>query len=180
MFIARLARVLGAALAVVALSGRARAADPKPPQQLDDLKPLLGNWKCAGRQLAHAELGAEHVVAATLQVKPEADGFWRAFTYEEKKGKDGRGLKVFGVMGWDAQAKRFTRTAFSSVGTSETAISTGWTGQTMVWTGEIVGPTSRYPYRVVFTKRSDKEISQVVELNSSGLWSPFSDVHCNR
>jgi hypothetical protein len=164
----------------LALPGLALAAEPKPAPQLDDLKFFVGNWKCAGRQLGHAEFGAEHVIAATMQIRAEGDGFWREFVYEEKKTKEARGMKVTGFIGWDTTNKRLMLTAFNNFGATETATSQGWTGQVIVWTGEMIGQSIRYPLRLTLTRRNDKEWSQVIELSTQGLWQPFSDMHCNK
>jgi hypothetical protein len=175
-------RRVGAVLTLLALalSWPARAAEPKPAPQLDDLKFFVGSWKCAGRQLGHAEFGAEHVIAATMQVRAEGDGFWREFVYEEKKAKDARGMRVTRYVGWDNTGKRLTLTAFNNFGATETATTQGWTGQVMVWMGEVIGQNARYPMRLTLTRRSDKEWSQVIELSAQGLWQPFSDMHCNK
>ena len=169
-------------LALPALAQEKAAAPPaapRPAPQLEQLKMFLGNWKCAGKQLATPMFGPEHSFAASASAKPEADGFWQQFTYEEKKAKDHPGLRLLGLWGYDVAGKRFIRAAASSQGGWDSATSIGFVGDKMVWTGDLSGPTGRMPFRQTFTKKNDKEWSFKFELNLQGSWVPLSEVACN-
>lgn len=155
-----------------------KPAPPKPAAQLDQLKLFLGNWKCTGKQLATPMFGPEHAFTASAAAKLEADGFWQQFTYEEKKAKDHPGLKLTGLWGYDQGGKRFVRAAGSSQGGWDSATSVGWSGDKMVWTGDLSGPTGRMPFRQTFTRKGDKEWSFRFELNAQGSWVPLTEVSC--
>jgi hypothetical protein len=156
----------------------AAAAAPKPAAQLDQLKLFLGNWKCTGKQLATPMFGPEHAFTATAFAKPEVDGFWQQFSYEEKKTKEHRGLKVLGLWGYDVAGKRFIRSAGGNDGSWDSATSVGFVGDKMTWTGDMSGPAGRMPFRQAFVKKNDKEWTFRLELNVQGNWVPLSDVAC--
>jgi hypothetical protein len=153
---------------------------PKPAAQLEQLKPFLGAWKCTGRQLATPMFGPEHAFTGSAAAKPEVDGFWQQFVYEEKRSKEHPGLKLVGLWGYDAGGKRFIRAAGSSQGGWDSASSVGWNGDKMVWTGELSSPKGRMPFRQTFTKKGEKEWSFRLELNPAGTWIPLSEVSCKR
>jgi hypothetical protein len=158
---------------------------PAPAAQLEQLKMFLGNWKCAGKQLATPMFGPEHTFTGAASSKVEVDGFWHQFTYEEKKAKDHLGLRLLGLWGYDTGGKRFIRAAGSSQGAWESASSVGWSGDNMVWTGDLSTPHGRMPFRQTFTRKggpkaSDKEWSFRLELNPQGTWIPLSEVTCTK
>ena len=151
---------------------------PKPPAQLDQLKSFLGNWKCAGKQMATPMYGPEHAITGSASSKLEVDGFWQQITYEEKKSKEHPGLRLVGLWGYDLGGKRFIRAFGSSMGGWDSATSVGFNGDKMVWTGDLSSPAGRMPFRQTFTKKGDKEWSFRLELNPQGSWIPLSDVTC--
>jgi hypothetical protein len=151
---------------------------PKPAPQLEQLKFFLGNWKCAGKQLATPMYGPEHPFTGTASAKLESDGFWQQITYEEKKTPQHPGLKLVGLWGYDLGGKRFIRAFGSSMGGWDSATSVGFNADKMVWTGDLSSPAGRMPFRQTFTKKSDKEWSFRLELNVQGTWVPLSEVTC--
>jgi hypothetical protein len=153
-------------------------APPRPAPQLDQLKLFLGNWKCAGKQLATPMFGPEHAITGTASARLEADGFWQQVTYEETKTKDHPGLKLVGLWGYDSAGKRFIRAFGGSMGEWDSATSVGFNADKMVWTGDLSGPMGRMPFRQTFTKKSDKEWSFRFEVNAQGNWVPSSEVTC--
>lgn len=158
--------------------GESSAAVARPPAPLEQLKLFLGTWKCAGKQLATPMFGPEHTFSAAVSARPEADGFWQQFTYEEKRSNEHRGLKMVGLWGYDVGGKRFIRAAASNESEWDSATSVGWSGGKMVWTGDLSGPRGRMPFRQIFTKKGDKEWSFHLELNVQGAWVPLHEVTC--
>jgi hypothetical protein len=153
-------------------------AAPKPPAQLDQLKVFLGNWKCTGKQLATPMFGPEHTFTGSASARPEVDGFWQQFTYEEKKSKEHPGVKIVGLWGYDVGGKRFIRAGASNESDWDSATSVGFNGDKMVWTGDLSSPHGRMPFRQTFTKKGDKEWSFRLELNTQGTWVPLTEVAC--
>jgi hypothetical protein len=174
--------IIGLGLALQALPAAAQdkadKAPPRPAPQLEQLKLFVGNWKCAGKQLPSPMFGPEHAFTGAASAKPEVDGFWQQFSYEEKKSKEHPGLKLSGFWGYDTAGKRFIRGAGSNQGGWDSATSVGWNGDKMVWTGDLSGPAGRMPFRQTFTRKGDKEWSFRLELNLQGQWVPLTDVTC--
>jgi hypothetical protein len=173
-------------------------ADPKPPvpkpaPELEAFKVFLGRWRCDGKMFASPLALTEHGVTGTAEGKPEADGFWQSFTYEEKKTKEHPGLKLKGLWGFDQGVKRFVRAAVGNHGEWDTGSSTGWEGNKLVWTGELSSQFGRIPYRHTFTTKADvananrpdklsaREWTHALELRlPDGRWVPAQEVTCKR
>jgi hypothetical protein len=154
---------------------------PKPAPELDQLKFLLGKWRCEGKQFASPVFGPEHSFKATAENKPDVDGFWNHFTYEEKKSKEHHGFKVHGLWGWDQGNKQLVRAGASSDGNWDSGTSPGLDGDKMVWTGEFSGPQGKMAFKHTFTKKGDKEWNHFLELKDpTGKWNPTEDVTCKR
>jgi len=154
---------------------------PKPAPELDTFKLFLGKWKCEGKAFASPMSPTEHPVKGSAEGKPEADGFWQMFTYEEKKSKEHPGLKVKGLWGYDQGAKRYVRAAAGNHGEWDTASAPGWEGDNLVWTGELSGPMGRVAFHHRFTKKSDKEWVHFLELRApDGKWIPAEEITCKK
>jgi hypothetical protein len=153
---------------------------PKPAAELDSFKVFVGKWKCSGKMFA-GPFGPEHPFTASAEVAFVSDNFWQTFKYEEKKSKEHRGLKVLGIWGYDAGAKRFVRAGGGNEGTWDTASATGWEGDKLTWTGEFSGPLGRMPFHQTFTKTGDKTFTYAVEVRTpDGKWAPYDEVSCKK
>jgi hypothetical protein len=154
---------------------------PKPAQELETFKFFLGKWKCDGKAFAGPMSPTEHAVKGSAEAKLVVDKFWQSFTYEEKKTKEHPGLMVNGFWGFDQGAKRYVRAAVANHGEWDTASAPGWEGDKLVWTGELSGPMGRLLFYHMFTKKSDKEWTHVLEGRMpDGKWIPLEDVTCKK
>jgi hypothetical protein len=172
-----------AAAATASAKAPAAPATPalKPAPELDQLKFLMGRWRCDGKQFGSPLFGPEHAFKATAESKPAVDNFWDQYTYEEKKSKDHHGVKVSGFWGWDQGAKKLVRVGASNAGDWDVGSAPGLEGDKIVWTGDFSGAAGRMGYRHTFTKKSDKEWSHVLEIKDpSGKFIPVSEVDCKR
>jgi len=153
----------------------------KPAPELDQLKFLMGRWRCDGKQFGSPLFGPEHTFKATAENKPAVDNFWDLYTYEEKKSKEHHGVKVQGFWGWDQGAKKLVRVGASNAGDWDVGSAPGLEGDKIVWTGDFSGAAGRMGYRHTFTKKSDKEWSHTLEIKDpSGKFVPVSEVDCKR
>ena len=153
----------------------------KPAPELDQLKFLMGRWRCDGKQFGSPLFGPEHAFKATAENKPAVDNFWDQYTYEEKKSKEHHGVKVSGFWGWDQGAKKLVRVGASNAGDWDVGSAPGLEGDKIVWTGDFSGAAGRMGYRHTFTKKSDKEWSHTLEIKDpSGKFVPVSEVDCKR
>jgi hypothetical protein len=154
---------------------------PKPAPELDQLKFLLGKWRCDGKQFANPMFGPEHTFKATAESKAASDGFWNQFTYEEKKSKEHHGFKTTGLWGWDQGSKRLVRAAAANSGDWDLGSAPGLEGDKIVWTGDFSGPIGHLGYRHTFVKKSDKEWGFTLEVKDpTGKLTPTSEISCKR
>ena len=160
----------------------------KPAAELDQLKFLRGRWQCTGKQMASAMFGPEHRFTAVAEAKAAVDGFWDQFNYEERRTKEHRGFKAQGLWGWDQNAKHLIRVGATSAGDWDYGSSPGLDGDKIVWTGDLTGPLGRTGYRQTIAKKSEREISLVLELKEppgpsggpAGKYAPINEVDCKR
>jgi len=174
---------MAAPVAAPAAAPAAAAVMPpaKPAPELDQLKFLMGKWRCDGKQFGSPLFGPEHTFKATAENKSAVDNFWDQYTYEEKKSKDHHGVKVSGFWGWDQGAKKLVRVGASNAGDWDVGSAPGLEGDKIVWTGDFSGAAGRMGYRHTFTKKSDKEWSHTLEIKDpSGKLVPVSEVDCKR
>jgi len=170
-----------AAPAAPAATPPAMPPAPKPAAELDQLKFLVGKWKCDGKQMATPMMGPEHMFKASADAKMDIDNFWQTWTYEEKKSKEHPGLKVHGMWGWDAGHKRFVRAGADNMGGWDEGTAPGLEGDKLVWSGEFSGPMGAMSYHHTFTKKSDKEWSYLLEIKGpDGKFMPVSEVTCKK
>ncbi len=170
--------------APAAAAPAAPATPPGPPKvaaEMDQLKFLVGKWKCEGKQFASPMSGPEHAFKGTAEAKVEGNGHWQSFTYEEKKSKEHMGLKVRGLWGWDAANKHFVRAAGDDFGNWDSATSPAMQGDKFVWTGEFTGTMGKMSFHHTFTKKSDKEWSHALEVKTpDGKWAPAEEATCKK
>lgn len=153
----------------------------KPAPELEQLKFLMGRWRCEGKQLASPTFGPEHTFKATAENKPAVDGFWDQYTYEEKKSKEHHPVKVQGFWGWDQGSKKLVRVGASNAGDWDEGSAPGLEGDKIVWTGEFSGPAGRMAYRHTFTKKTDREWMHTLEIKDpTGKFETVTEVDCKK
>jgi hypothetical protein len=160
-------------------AGTQPRAAPRPAAEMEQLKFLLGKWRCEGKAFVSAA-GPEHTFKAAAEAKLDGGGHWQTFTYEEKRSKEHPDLVIHGTWGWDAANKRFVRAAADDHGAWDSATSPGLQGDKLVWTGELSGPLGKVPFRQSFIK-ADKQWSFAIEVKAAdGKWAPWNEVTCRR
>jgi hypothetical protein len=153
---------------------------PKPAPELDQLKFLVGKWKCDGKQFA-TPMGPEHAIKGSADAKMDLNNFWQVWTYEEKKTKEHMGNKVKGMWGWDGAQKKFVRAGADDHGGWDSATAPGFEGDKIVWTGDFTGSMGRMPFHHTFTKKSDKEWTHLLEVKMpDGKFAPIEEVTCKK
>lgn len=156
---------------------------PPPPaaELAAGLKALEGKWKCAGEQ-KQTDFGPAHPVKATMTTKSDLGGHWYMMRYEEQKSKDSPNPYMMNAtIGFDPTKKQFVRTDLDNTGSFYHATSTGWSGDKMVFTGELLAGGRKVPLRDTLTKKSDKEIVTLVELGGKdGAWTTLVEQTCKK
>jgi len=144
---------------------------PKPPAELDALKPFVGTWRCTGTGTNPMDKSEYHYTAK-LSVKPELQNFWYAANYVQDKAKEGvPGFTGRGYMGYAAGQKKYLFAGFDTMGGSIRFTSAGPSGNTIEWTGEMdMGPMGNVPSKFTFT--ADKnQMTFIAESNGKKLFT---------
>jgi len=151
-----------------------------PAAELVQLKFLLGTWRCQGQAPASA-LGAERKYLALAQVSPVLDGAWYQIDYEQRGGRENpTPQKVLMHWGYDSGTKQFVRSAHSNYGTWDSAESSGWTNDTLIWTGETGGLGGKFNFKNTVVKKSDKEVTLTSEIKVGNQWLTASVDNCRK
>lgn len=165
-----------AVLLLVASSSLAQA--PKPAPEMSQLKYFSGSWTCSGDAPA-SPFGPAHKTETSMMLKLDLDGFWYDGMVSEKKtASNTQPMKGMVHLGYDATGKKYAMVWVDNFGTWATEMSTGWQGDTMVWTGDQMVMGEKTGSRDTFVKKSDNEYTHKFELNMKGQWSPIVDETC--
>jgi hypothetical protein len=155
-------------------------ARPTPAPELRELAALEGSWRCAGTTPA-GPFGPEQSTKATLKVKKDLGDFWYAVDYEQKKTKHGPPpMTARGFLGYDTAAKKLVRTGADNLGGGVSATASGWEGAKLVFTGELAAMGQRFPFREIYSKKSEREIGVLGELKMGKDWITLGNDDCRR
>jgi hypothetical protein len=123
------------------------------------LRPLLGEWRCAG--------------GASWSFTPDLGG---AFVEQRYREKD---YLLKGEIGWDEEAERLTADAAASDGTSETGSAGNWDGDELTFFGVIRDGERRVNFRRTF-RTTPGGIEWRLELQQDGEFKPALHATCTR
>ena len=140
------------------------ATPPAPaPELKQNLDVFAGKWSCTGRQEA-SPMGPAHATKSKKEANWDLGGYWLSFREDGMKTKEDpmpKQARVF--LGFDATTKRLTGNGFFPGGGAVTAWSSGWDGNKMVWTGDMMMGGQKTAVRHIFEKVSDTEMHDVIE-----------------
>src|SRR5262249_19705712 len=99
---------------------------PKPADQLQQLKAMIGTWKCEGKFTMGGKTMTEK---STAKFAWDLDNFFVEGTFESPKSKENpRGYRGKATYGWDG--KQFVEMTHDNMGGVGMATSQGWVGDT--------------------------------------------------
>jgi Protein of unknown function (DUF1579) len=152
----------------------------KPDPMVRQLDYFAGAWQCSGIAYANPMM-PEHPTRAEVTAQWGLNGYWLPFTYAEKKtGANPMPFTVSGFMGYDAQTKQLVIGAVDSMGGYSTASSSGWNGDSMIFTGPWHMITMTTTGRDTFTKKSDREFTHSSEIQMERKWVKVGEETCKR
>jgi hypothetical protein len=126
---------------------------------LSGLRPLLGEWRCAG--------------GASWSFTSDLGG---AFVEQRYREKD---YLLKGEIGWDEEGERLTSEAAASDGTSETGSAGNWDGDELTFSGVLRDGDRRVSFRRVF-RTTPGGITFRLELQQDGEFTPALQADCTR
>jgi hypothetical protein len=154
---------------------------PKPAAQLSQLRYFEGDWTCTGKAFA-TPLSAEHPTRAHVHIKNQLGGFWDHSRYQENRTSENTSpYEVAALWGYDEAGKQFIAGFVDNMGAFGKATSTGWSGETFIFTGETNMGGQKMPQRDTFTKTSGGGLSHRGEIgNPDGTWLKTDEETCRK
>lgn len=168
---------------ILVLAAFAAVADnhsETPDPMLKQLDYFTGKWQCSGTAYANP-MTPEHATQAEVNAKWDLNGNWVPFSYSEKKTAANPTPFTFtGFFGYDKEIKKFVVGGVDNMGGYSTLASDGWSGDSMIFTGpwHMNGMTANS--RDVFTKKGDREMTHVGEIEMNGKWTKMSMETCRK
>jgi len=156
----RIVRVIGV-LAGMLVGGTALAQEaasgmmPKPAAELQQLKGLIGNWKCDGKMGMN---GHEMSAKSTYKVAWELDNFWLVAHLEGAKSKEmPTGFRGVDYYNYEPAAKQFVMMSFDNAGGWSMMTSKGWDGDKMAWVGRAEMMGAEFESKLTVTRKGENE-----------------------
>jgi pyruvate/2-oxoglutarate dehydrogenase complex dihydrolipoamide acyltransferase (E2) component len=158
-------------------------APPKPDPQVDALfKGWEGNWKCDTTFAANSMgPGApEMKVKSEVKIKKQPGGFWYKGDYSIKKSKAMPGMNGTFLFGYDPGLKAPVTINYDDMGGYATGTAAGATADKLQFTGEGHMAGMKMKTRETMTKKSDKEIEHVYEMDMGKGFQPMGTDVCKK
>jgi len=144
---------------------------PKPPPELEQLRPLEGSWNC-DVSLPAGAMGpgsAAQSFKAKMSTKKGLDGFWYVMDYAERKTKAHPiAIKAHGTMGYDTLNKKFIMIGADNLGGWMTETGAGWDGDQIVFSGEGVMMGQKAASRDTIVNTGPGELTWTTEMKTGG------------
>ena len=155
-----------------AAPAKPEAAPPmemKPAAEMEQLKGMVGSWKCSGKVTA---MGQEQPSESTMKTAFDMDNYWVMSNMAEKKKAKGPAYKSHDMITYDASQKAFVRFGVDNMGGWSMATSKGWNGDKMEWTGGSKMMGQEFKMTDVITKAADGKSFAVSGFLAAGADKP--------
>jgi hypothetical protein len=140
---------------------------PKPAPELDQLKDLVGNWKCDGKMGINGK--EQPMKSTTYKAAWEMNNFWVVGHIDRAKTKDAPAYHGVDYYTFDPATKMLVMTSFDNMGAWGTSTSKGFEGDKQEWSGKVHMMGAELDSKSTLTKKSDKEIHITGTTSGSGL-----------
>jgi len=154
----------------------ASAAPPKPPAEMEQLKPIFaGTSECKGKNFA-SQFGPEHATRLTFTGSLELDGFWYVVQGAEKKTEANPTPGKFrAAFGYDPAAKKFVSIGIDNVGGR-------WMGTADTVSADKAVFTNTYTFNGTDLSVRDTYMptGHVGEIQSGGEWKKADEESCTK
>ena len=162
----------------IAADQPAAPAAVKPAPEMAKLKPFEGRWECTG-QMDASPFGPAHKTATRVTAHSDLGGFWLSGRVVEKKTAESP-MPIEGMFHetWDPGAKQYLMLWVDNTGAWAQQTSPGWSGATIVFTGDGWGGGQKFGMRDIFTFSGPGEMAHGMEVNATGQWAPMGRETC--
>ncbi len=151
--------------------------EPKPAPELQELKGMIGSWKCDGKGTAGTET---FPMKGTAKFTWDYGNFFVVASIVGPKSKDmPAGYKETDIYGYDPVAKQFVMNGFDSMGGMTSMTSKGWEGDSQTWTGKYKIAGHDMDSKLTVTRKGDKEV-HLAGTETGGGMTVTVDQTCKR
>ncbi|HEX8170606.1 MAG TPA: DUF1579 family protein [Thermoanaerobaculia bacterium] len=156
------------------------AAFAAPAANVQPVAWFAGHWQCSGIAYANP-MAPEHPTRATVNAQWTMDGHWLRFDYAEiKTPRNPMPFAVTGFFGYDPELKQFVIGSVDNMGGYSTSGSSGWDGDSIVFTGPWHMGTMTATGRDTFTKMGANKMTHTAEIQQNGNWMKAGQETCTR
>jgi hypothetical protein len=149
--------------------------EPKPAEQLQQLKGMVGSWHCEGKFTMGGQTMA---MKSTAKFAWDLDNFFIHGEFDSPKSKENpHGYKGHAVYGYDG--KQFVEMSVDNMGGMEMATSPGWTGDTQEWTGHAKMGGADIDTHTTITRKGDKEV-HISSTMGAGAQAATEEMTCKK
>jgi hypothetical protein len=154
------------------------AAARKPAPEMDQLKPLVGNWACTG-EVFESAFGKAHPTSGIQTFRPELSGFWIGSRIEEDKTPQNPApLRAAGAVTYDSSKKKFVAIGYDNLGgyaieTADAAVDNA------VYTGSFFLNGTETKVRDTYTMKGN-EMHHLGEIQVGSDWKKLDQETCKR
>jgi len=156
------------------------AGNEKAPSKLRELDYLGGDWQCKGTAFAFGDQ-PKHAVVAIVKGTWILNGMWLDMHYNETKTTaNPHPFDVRGFFGYDPEKKKLVLGSLENDGGYSTESSSGWEGDSIVFTGpnHMGGMTANG--KDTWTKISKTKLTYSFEIEDKGAWTKLIEETCTR
>jgi hypothetical protein len=152
------------------------ASTPKPPVEIDQLKPIFaGTFECQGKNFA-SPLSPEHATRLTYTGSLELDGFWYVVQGAEKKtAANPTPGKLRAAFGYDPAGKKFVTIGIDNLGSHWIETADTVSADKVVFTGTYTLNGTDLSVRDTYSPTG-----HVGEIQSNGEWKKADEETCTK
>jgi hypothetical protein len=154
-------------------------APPKPAAEMSNLKFFDGSWTCSGEG-AMEPGGPMMKMETSVMSHTDLGGFWQSGTV---KGKPMGGMPAFeGMfhMTYDPATKGYLMMWVDNMGGRSEERSSGWSGDSIAFTGESAMGMEKMGSRDTFKKNADGSMVHTGEMQAGGQWVKMMEETCRK
>jgi hypothetical protein len=151
-------------------------APPKPDPALDQLKNMVGTWKCEGKM----NMGGQDMsMKSTAKFAWDLDNFWVVGKFESAKAKGMPQFKGTAYYGYDPATKMYLELMVDNMGGWGRATSKGREGDKEEWTGKAMMMGKEMDIKSTITFKGDKEV-QISDVMGAPPEAMTSEMTCKK
>jgi hypothetical protein len=179
-------RNLTVALAMGFIGGAALAEEPakkapempKPAAEMKNLAAFGGDFTCEGT-MNPSPMGPGGKTQGTVSGKSALGGFWQTGRVTSTMAGGGMPpMEGMFHMTYDPGTKNYVMLWVDNMGAWSKSTSTGWEGDKMVFSGDMMMGGQTMMGRDTFTKSADGSLKHGMEMQMDGKWVSMGDEVC--